>query len=157
MFAPPSTETLNRFFLLSWLVVLWQVLRLQDGIVFDDAWLPLWSVAASLSYAFLYIVPVYLACRLLLHFHDRPPVRLSPWLAGVLAIVGSAAVQILLYADRTLYDLYGFHLNGFSIGLLVSPGGLSSLGSGDGTLLSASLAALALLCLQVLLYSACQV
>lgn len=35
MFAPPSTETLNRFFLLSWLVVLWQVLRLQDGIVFD--------------------------------------------------------------------------------------------------------------------------
>lgn len=27
MFAPPSTETLNRFFLLSWLVVLWQVLR----------------------------------------------------------------------------------------------------------------------------------
>ncbi len=53
MFAPPSTETLNRFFLLSWLVVLWQVLRLQDGIVFDDAWLPLWSVAASLSYAFL--------------------------------------------------------------------------------------------------------
>ncbi|WP_168710699.1 hypothetical protein, partial [Pseudomonas aeruginosa] len=57
MFAPPSTETLNRFFLLSWLVVLWQVLRLQDGIVFDDAWLPLWSVAASLSYAFLYIVP----------------------------------------------------------------------------------------------------
>lgn len=24
MFAPPSTETLNRFFLLSWLVVLWQ-------------------------------------------------------------------------------------------------------------------------------------
>lgn len=25
MFAPPSTETLNRFFLLSWLVVLWQV------------------------------------------------------------------------------------------------------------------------------------
>lgn len=47
MFAPPSTETLNRFFLLSWLVVLWQVLRLQDGIVFDDAWLPLWSVAAS--------------------------------------------------------------------------------------------------------------
>ena len=64
---------------------------------------------------------------------------------------------ILLYADRTLYDLYGFHLNGFSIGLLVSPGGLSSLGSGDGTLLSASLAALALLCLQVLLYSACQV
>ncbi|MBE1188237.1 DUF3413 domain-containing protein, partial [Escherichia coli] len=56
-----------------------------------------------------------------------------------------------------LYDLYGFHLNGFSIGLLVSPGGLSSLGSGDGTLLSASLAALALLCLQVLLYSACQV
>ncbi|HBO9096785.1 TPA: DUF3413 domain-containing protein, partial [Pseudomonas aeruginosa] len=157
MFAPPSTETLNRFFLLSWLVVLWQVLRLQDGIVFDDAWLPLWSVAASLSYAFLYIVPVYLACRLLLHFHDRLPVRLSPWLAGVLAIVGSAAVQILLYADRTLYDLYGFHLNGFSIGLLVSPGGLSSLGSGDGTLLSASLAALALLCLQVLLYSACQV
>lgn len=84
MFAPPSTETLNRFFLLSWLVVLWQVLRLQDGIVFDDAWLPLWSVAASLSYAFLYIVPVYLACRLLLHFHDRLPVRLSPWLAGVL-------------------------------------------------------------------------
>ena len=138
-------------------MVLWQVLRLQDGIVFDDAWLPLWSVAASLSYAFLYIVPVYLACRLLLHFHDRLPVRLSPWLAGVLAIVGSAAVQILLYADRTLYDLYGFHLNGFSIGLLVSPGGLSSLGSGDGTLLSASLAALALLCLQVLLYSACQV
>ncbi|HBP5565183.1 sulfatase-like hydrolase/transferase [Pseudomonas paraeruginosa] len=156
MFAPPSTETLNRFFLLSWLVVLWQVLRLQDGIFFDDAWLPLWSAAASLSYAFLYLLPVYLACRLALHAHERLPARLRPWLAATLAILGSAAVQILLYADRTLYDLYGFHLNGFSIRLLVTPGGLSSLGSGDGTLLSAALAALALLLLQGLLYCACQ-
>ncbi|MGV8268092.1 hypothetical protein ACV334_36085, partial [Pseudomonas aeruginosa] len=46
MFAPASTEPLNRFFWLSWLMVLWQVLRLQDGIVFDDAWLPLGSFAA---------------------------------------------------------------------------------------------------------------
>jgi len=43
----------------------------------------------------------------------------------LLAVLG----HVLVFVDSHLYDLYGFHLNGFVWNLLTSPGGIDSLGA----------------------------
>jgi len=50
-----------------------------------------------------------------------------------LAIVATVSVSllchVLLFADNRLFDLYGFHINGFVWNLLTTPGGFESLGA----------------------------
>ncbi|MCB1647009.1 MAG: DUF3413 domain-containing protein, partial [Pseudomonadales bacterium] len=47
----------------------------------------------------------------------------------------SALVNLFLFADAKLFDLYGFHINGFVINLMMTPGGIQSLGASDGAYL----------------------
>jgi hypothetical protein len=39
--------------------------------------------------------------------------------------------QALLFADRIIHDMYGFHINGFVVDLVFTPGGIDSLGADD--------------------------
>ena len=38
--------------------------------------------------------------------------------------------QTLLFADRLIHDMYGFHINGFVVDLVLTPGGIAALGAG---------------------------
>lgn len=46
-----------------------------------------------------------------------------------IAVLLSALAHILIYADSKLYDLYGFHINGFVWNLVTTKGGVESLGA----------------------------
>ncbi len=54
-------------------------------------------------------------------------------LVVLLAFVTSVSASIFLFADRHLFDLYGFHINGFVVNLLLTPGGIDSLGASTAT------------------------
>ncbi|UWN49530.1 hypothetical protein ASALC70_01742 [Alcanivorax sp. ALC70] len=54
----------------------------------------------------------------------------------------ASATLLLLLVDSQIHGLYGFHINGFVWNLLVTPGGIDSMGGGDGTLITVAAVAL---------------
>lgn len=75
------------------------------------------AAAASVTYATVVIVPLLLLALT------------SSRLAHILVVMLGAATIALVAASYKLYTLYGFHINGFVINLLLTPGGIASLGA----------------------------
>lgn len=92
------------------------------------------------SYALLFIAPVWAIARLTLKF--------SPKAAAVLAVILAAVVQLALYGDHMLWQLYGFHLNGFIWNIISTPGGIAALGSSASTEREVALLAVGIFALQ---------
>ncbi len=63
-------------------------------------------------------------------FHARYAHRL---LVASLTILPYALMHFLIFVDKKIYHLYGFHINGFVMNIVVTKGGLASLGAGDST------------------------
>ncbi len=107
----------------------------------------LFATFILLTYAFLYLLPSILVTKLaqwLVLWRAR---RHGGLLRGqILAIYGlavsSATLSLfVMYADRTVYRMFGFHLNGFVWNLITTPGGIESMGGGASTTLTAALLA----------------
>ncbi len=79
----------------------------------------------------MYLAPAWLASLVLRRL--RPGI----WHKGLLIAV-TAATQSLIYFDLKLYELYGFHFNGFVWNLITTQGGLDSLGVHAGNFLAAA-------------------
>jgi len=108
-----------------------------------------WLAAVWLTYPFLYLLPAFalsaVAHRGLAGLLRRAEVRVAALVAWTPAVVLFAGVQLAVYADLRLHELYGFHLNGFVWNLLTTRGGLDSLGAGPRVMVEAAgLAALVL-------------
>ncbi|MCE9637075.1 MAG: sulfatase-like hydrolase/transferase [Planctomycetes bacterium] len=54
-------------------------------------------------------------------------------LVHAVAVVGFALVQIVIFADVRVHAMYGFHINGFVLNLVSTPGGIASMDLGAGT------------------------
>ena len=110
------------YWLLTWLAV-----ALHLGRFFDLAATPLLAYQLLLigSYALLFVLPAWALSRLAGRFAPRAEAPLAVLLAGV--------VQLALYGDHLLWQLYGFHLNGFVWNILTTPGGIAALGSSAST------------------------
>jgi membrane-anchored protein YejM (alkaline phosphatase superfamily) len=59
--------------------------------------------------------------------------RAAGRLLYALAVALPAALQILVYADRRIYEIFGFHVNGFVVNLIATPGGVASMGGDAAT------------------------
>lgn len=102
---------------------------------------PFFTIAVYLSYCFIYLFPLALLLLLLnrILFLDallrwsKNMARFNTWFICVLAVIGFTLLQILIYADKIIFRLYGFHLNGFVWNLVCTPGGLESLEGGRST------------------------
>ena len=152
----PSRHSIDRFFFLTGLWVVLHVSAFTSAKAYSTPAVALWTVATTVSYAFIYLLPALIA-GYLMHWllsrggattAGRPSLAV---LAGVL-IGLTGAIQVLLFADRVIYGMYGFHINGFVLDLVFSPGGIASLGASGSTELTATLVALALLALQAATY-----
>ena len=118
-------------------------MALNLGRFFDLAapsWLLLYQLVLIGSYALLFIAPVWAIARLTLKF--------SPRAAAVLAVILAAVVQLALYGDHVLWQLYGFHLNGFVWNIISTPGGIAALGSSASTEREVALLAVGIFALQ---------
>ncbi len=151
--ALPSARQLNRYFLLSWLIAVVQVAGLQGARQFATPAVAGWTLAATLSYAFIYLLPALLLTHLLRRLMAYRPVRTAPALLAAAAVGLAGLTQTLLFADRLIRDMYGFHINGFVIDLVLTPGGIAALGAGLGTQIAAGLIVLAFFAAQAGAYA----
>ncbi|HMM54158.1 MAG TPA: sulfatase-like hydrolase/transferase [Candidatus Desulfobacillus sp.] len=149
----PTAHQLNRYFLCSWLIAAFQVAALQSARQFAEPATAGWTLAATTSYAFLYLLPALLLSHLLRLLLARWPAKGGNWLLAATAIGLAGLTQVLLYADRIIRDMYGFHINGFVINLVSTPGGIDSLGATWATRLSAALICALLLAAQAGAYA----
>jgi hypothetical protein len=149
----PSAEQFNRFFLLTWL---WLVIHVSAFTTLDQyagVAVALWTLATTFSYAFLYLLPALFVGHLMRFVANKgiAPRSAAPTLA-ITVILLTGLIHVLLFADRVIYGMYGFHINGFVLDLVTTPGGIDSLGANLSTQLTASAIVIALLSLQALTY-----
>src|SRR5262245_57423395 len=129
----------NRLFALTWLLTVIAMRGLLPDSSFADAFTSVYTVLAYGTYAAIYLAPTFLATWLLERFiRDRKT-------SAALAIIGSGLTIVLLYIDARIHSLYGFHINGFVFNLVLTPGGLDSLGGDTKTNLGIVLIIVALM------------
>jgi len=109
-----------------------------------------WVFIAMLSftYPFIYLMPlVLLAVGINQITKSFPVLRRIDYLFTIILVCLTATLTVTLYTDVHLYDLYGFHINAFVINLIVTPGGIESMGGGSDVYISAALATVAIFAL----------
>lgn len=148
----PSLDRLNRFFLLTWLSLVVHVSLFSTTAQYATPTIALWSLATTLSYAFIYLLPALLIGHLLRFAFDKLRWQMHPAALAVVLVALTGLVHILLFADRVIFGMYGFHINGFVLDLVTTPGGIDSLGANLSTQLTATGIVLALLLLQAVTY-----
>lgn len=89
---------------------------LENSKLFDNLYL----VLLIATYGVIYQAPAILSYLLINRWH-----KTAIFIAIPLSITG----HIFVFADSHLYDLYGFHINGFVWNLLTTRGGIDSLGA----------------------------
>ncbi|GAB1394537.1 sulfatase-like hydrolase/transferase [Rhodocyclaceae bacterium] len=134
--------------MLSWFWLILHVSLFTTSAQYAGPGVALWTLATTLSYAFLYLLPALLVGHLLRWLLARTVFRNAPRILAVTSVVLTGLVHVLLFADRVIFGMYGFHINGFVIDLVTTPGGIDSLGANLSTQITATLIILALLALQ---------
>jgi len=143
---------LGRYFAVSYVLVLVNT----AGFLTHAHWMsPLgdaFLLSVFLTYGALYLAPVFLPLLLLARQLRRPAlarrVRHPTAIVLVLATLGTTAVHMLLYADGMVFQMFGYHVNGFVWNLMTTDGGIESLGASASTTQTVSLIALGYLALQ---------
>ena len=153
MLAFPAIDRVHRFFLLSWLLLAVHVSTLTSASQYASAYSAFWTLAATFSYSFFYLLPAlaggYLArwlCGRLTTWQWRG------WVMAAVLVGLTSLTHVLLFADRMIHGMYGFHINGFVLDLVLSPGGIASLGASLSTQLTAALIIVTLIGMQALTY-----
>lgn len=153
MSALPSLASISRYYLVTWLGVIAHVSRFTSRDQYADPFTALWTLAVTASYSMFYLLPAiaggYL-CYWLLRRSKRP--RSGNLLLATMLVALPGLTHVALFADRMIHDMYGFHINGFVVDLLLTPGGIASLGATRSTELTATLIVTALLAFQGLVY-----
>ncbi len=160
MSRPSIARITSRYFFASYLVVLALSWPFVSTVAGEGLATRLFAPAVWLSYGFLYLLPALLltlAIRFVAGWGARGGMvgRKRRWSVWATAVAGTTVTGIVLLIDRSVYELFGFHLNGFVWNLVTTPGGLESLESGESTYWSAAMRMAALLLLQSGLLALC--
>ncbi len=147
MAKPPSLDKFHRFYLLTWLLVALHVSTFTSASQYASPGTAAWTLATTATYSAFYLLPAlllgYAARALLGRFAPRRDVLLAALLIGLTGLT-----HALLFADRMIHSMYGFHTNGFVLDLVLTPGGIASLGASQSTQITAALIVAALLLMQ---------
>ena len=143
----PSLDKFHRFYLLTWLLVALHVSTFTSASQYASPGTAAWTLATTATYSAFYLLPAlllgYAARALLGRFAPRRDVLLAALLIGLTGLT-----HALLFADRMIHSMYGFHINGFVLDLVLTPGGIASLGASQSTQITAALIVAALLLMQ---------
>lgn len=153
---PQQKRLLAHYFALTYFIVLFIA---AGPVNFADARTDgytslLFMIAAFLCYGFFYLLPALLITGLvgrISHWRQpaESPARLLPVYAA--AILTTSVTTLFIYANSKIYALYGMFFNGFIINLLVTPGGVESLGGSSASDLGFALIAAGFVLAQALL------
>ncbi len=110
-------------------------------------------LAVALTYPALYLLPVLLVSLALTFLVPRVWSGRGAWLGvSAPAILLFGLVQVCVYADQRMHEIYGFHFNGFVWNLLTTPGGFASMGGGADSERAAALLVVAVIAVEAVLW-----
>lgn len=142
-------QPLTLYFIFTWLHLL-----TETAPFFRDA-AP--AMQLSLAYAFhlftwigysaIYLLPTLLLTQLTQYVW---PARRK--LIICIALILPTLSLLLIRIDRTIFDLYNFHFNGFVLNLLLTPGGIDSLGGGSDSYMSSAIVVASIALIQIALW-----
>jgi len=154
-----SPEILYSYLAISYLLLLMNTSILLLKIRYLSAIPLFFSVAVYLSYTFLYILPLVLVLAALKFFLSRHYIlslfhklNINPnWILYLLAVLLTSFLQVLVFTDCLIFRLYSFHINGFVLNLVLTPGGIESMGGDSATFATFGAIVCGFLILQVML------
>ena len=147
----PSLDKIHRFHLLTWLLIALHVSTFTSASQYAAPATAAWTLATTATYSAFYLLPALVLGYVLRSLFRRFAPRRGAVVA-VLLIGLTGLTQALLFADRMIHSMYGFHINGFVLDLVLTPGGIASLGASASTQITAGLIVAALLLLQGVAY-----
>lgn len=152
MTASLHKNILKAYFFLTYLIVLWLV---SDSIpissIYQEGWLPFgFMLIAFLLYGIYYLLPAIAITALISFISHRlkPNSSIAIYIAAILT---GAITTLLLYANAKIFSLYGMFFNGFILNLVITPGGIESLGGSSASDVGFALIALGFISLQALI------
>jgi hypothetical protein len=152
MTASLQKNILKTYFLLTYFLVLWIV---SDSIsfssIYDQGWLAFsFTLPAFLLYGLYYLLPAMgiTALTRLISQHKKPD-RITP--TYIAAVVSAGVTTLLMYANAKIFSLYGMFFNGFILNLVITPGGIESLGGSSASDVGFALIAAGFLSVQILI------
>jgi len=153
---PRPAHVLWGYFLLTYVCLLLNTHGFLRHVDVSGLWSVAYSESVGLVYTFAYLLPVILIVALLVRLRRiglsltalRDREVLTRRIVYVVAILGGVAVQYLVFLDKLVFDVFGFHLNGFVWNLVFTRGGIESMGAGSGATQMAILVALGFAILQ---------
>ncbi len=125
----------------TYILLLVNSLSYLKEIRFQGALTYVFVAASFLTYAALYVLPLtlLLVCwnrivrsQVIARIPGIPPRAQSCLVYGGTAIA-FVALQLALFVDKTVFHVFGFHLNGFVWNLVLTKGGIESMGSDEST------------------------
>ncbi|MBW2163741.1 MAG: sulfatase-like hydrolase/transferase [Deltaproteobacteria bacterium] len=152
-----TSRLLNHYFFASYIVVLILSYGYVRTILSGDLGRSLFLIAVYLSYGFIYLLPAIILTKFLHYLSYRKTGntfslgRFSPALEYGVAVASTSIVNILLLADLNIFRLFGFHINGFVLNLVTTPGGIESMGTGNSAIITFCFIAVTLIGIQAAL------
>ncbi|MES1988252.1 MAG: sulfatase-like hydrolase/transferase [Pseudomonadota bacterium] len=152
MIIAQQKNILKAYFFITYLVILWLV---SDSLPFATAYSESlltfsFMVIAFLLYGLFYLLPAIAITAIVQWLSNRLKSN-SSRATYVAAVLTGAITTLLLYANAKIYALYGMFFNGFLINLVMTPGGIESLGGSRASDLGFALITLGFLSLQALI------
>lgn len=124
-------RVLSRYFLGVYLVALGITGSFMSTLTDAGPYTTAFAGLAVVTYTLLYLLPaliITLTVYLLLAPWRRPA-SWKYWFICAAAALSGTATMLFLAADRYLFKLYGYHFNSSVWNLIITPGGIDSLGS----------------------------
>jgi len=148
---------LSHFFFLSYLVILLVTAPyLKHTAIFADAPTAIFVSAVYLSYGLIFLLPALLITKcahriLLWRQQNRDLSPASAMIVYTIAITLTAGTSIILFVDTRVFEIFGFHINGFVWNLIVTPGGIESMGGDNVAQGAFALAIIGFITIQIVL------
>ena len=125
---------IDHYFFSSYLVLVLLCSRYVKTVPPDTPGTALYISAVWLTYCFIYLLPGFMITRSYLFLAgkktaERMGRRYSAG-AYLVAVGATTVTALLLFADQTIYGMFGFHVNGFVLNLVTTAGGIESMGVG---------------------------
>ena len=130
------SQALRLFFISTYLVLLFLVANTIDfHLIFaENKTSFVFLCAAFVLYGLLYLIPALLLTKItkkvLSSQLSKPCAKATVY---AFAVLSTAITTLLFYANAKLYSLYGMYINGFVLNLVMTPGGVQSLGGSSAT------------------------
>lgn len=146
------TQALCQFYMTTYLLILFIV---ASTIEFKATYVEnklsfIFLCIAFFIYGFLYLIPsyalTYLTKTTLSKHLSHTKMQKAVYLVAILT---TTITTLLLYANAKLFELYGMYINAFVINLVMTPGGIESLGGSAASDIGFAAIALGFLLLQI--------